>query len=250
MDKTSLEKFNIISKLDSNPRLSQPRLFGKKLTRKALLIIIWHEILVGVILFILLIHSVSLNATDKIKYADEASEDQISCSDGALIVNDVTVLVPTDGNVKYNIAYSWGKDDRKYPTIPRSITASYRDDSDNILYDLTLYKDSFTPADKLKPGQNVSTWFRSWITGDDGKVKREQKDVGNIHGFLISTTGSSDEGEGSIYESSTYYFAVHTPDGITVYILEGNLYDRDSQKAMQAAMKSAMESISIKEQAA
>ena len=239
MDKTSLEKFNIISKLDSIPRLSQPRLFGKRLKRKGLLIIIWHEILVGVILFILLIHSVSLNATDKIKYADEASADQISCSDGALIVNDVTVLVPTDGNVKYNIAYSWGKDDRKYPT-----------DDDNILYDLTLYKDSFTPADKLKPGQNVSTWFRSWITGDDGKVKREQKDVGNIHGFLISTTGSSDEGEGSIYESSTYYFAVHTPDGITVYILEGNLYDRDSQKAMQAAMKSAMESISIKEQAA
>lgn len=250
MDKNSQEKLNLISRLDRVSRLGRPTFLGRRLRRKDLLFIICIEILLGVIMFIILAHSVSLNATDKINYADDSAGDSISCSDGALIVNDVTVHVPTDGNVQYNISYSWGKDDRKFPTIPRSITASYRDENDAVLYDLSLYKDSFTPARQLKPGQNPATWFNSWKAGEEGNVRREKMDSGSIHGFLISTTGSGDENDSSIYESSTYYFVVRTPAGVTVYVLEGNLYDRGSQEAMQKAMQSAIDSIELKEQAA
>ena len=252
MDKMTKDNIinRLISKFDNNPRLGQPKFFGRRFRRKELLLLIVEELIVGVIMIGLLLHSVSLNSQDKINYADADAADEISASDGALIVNDVTVSVPADGNVSYNISYSWSKDDRKYPTIPRSITASYRNDDGKVLYDLSLYKDSFVPAKNRKPGQNAASWFKKWKTGEEGNVKREKLDSGNIPGFLISTTGSEDDTGSAIYESSTYYFAIETDAGIGVYVLEGNLYDNDSREVMQKAMKSAIDSISIKEQAA
>ena len=271
---------------DSAP--ASHKLSLKELSKKSRIAIFIAEIILGVILLVFLLQSISLNSSEKINYADSSSTDDISCSDGVLIVNDVSVKVPTDNNVSYNIAYVWGEEDQNYPTIPRSITASYRGDDGTPLYDLTLYKDSFTPKKKIHRGRNAANWFDGWKTGVDGNVRYEKVEDDGISGFLISTVtednaiqgavsqeedaGSGDSGkspssdpsdesgdkntanetaenaeseESTIYESSTFYFAVMTHDGIYVYVLEGNLYNRSASETMLTAMQAAMHSILI-----
>ena len=212
--------------------------------RSKLIIVLCYEFVLGMVMLNILFDSVSLNTSEEIQYADQSGVDDIRCEEHTLIVNDVSVAVPPNENVSYNISYSWGEKDKKYPTIPRSITASYKNTKNVELYDISLYKESFTPKEKLKMGENEANWFNSWRTGKDGKSMRELKDTKNVHGFLIDTKDSDDEA--LVYENITYYFTVPSSDGVAVYVLESNLYNKKAQSQMQKAMNSAMNSIKTK----
>lgn len=224
-----------------NKKRKRKRIRIKK--RNKLIIIICYELVLGMIMINILMHSVSLNSSDEIQYADRGGVDDIRCEESTLIVNDVYVSVPPSENISYNISYSWGKNDKKYPSVPRSITALYKNKEGSDLYDISLYKESFTPNNKIKLGRNHANWFRGWKTGQDANIKREHKDTETVYGFLTDTV-STDE-DALVFENTLYYFTVPSDDGVAVYILEANLYNQHSKDDLKKAMSSAISSIKI-----
>ena len=109
---------------------------GRRLRRFLLL-----AIFAGIILMIFAVNQISMNVTlnsdDPIQYSEQA--DEISALEGSLIVNDVSVSVPTDANEEYSISYSWAEDDAKYPSVPQAITAVYPGEEDEKLLHLLQY---------------------------------------------------------------------------------------------------------------
>ena len=229
---------------EQKPKIQKKRKKRRISKRSKLLIILCYELIVGVIMLNIFLNSISLNSSEEIQYADQSGIDDIRYEENTLIVNNVNVTVPPDENVSYNISYSWGKNDKKYPTVPRSITASYKSKNDTELYDITLYKESLTPKEEIPPEKNEANWFGDWRTGRDGNSMRELKDTKNVHGILIDTKENDEDTH--IYENIRYYFTVPSDGGIAVYVLEGNLYNRKANEIMQKTMNSAIDSIKVK----
>ena len=170
--------------------------------------------------------------------------------DASVTVNDVSADVSTEGNVSYNISYTWGSEDTDFPSVPRAVTASYRSDENEPLYDISLYRDSFTPNSKIADGKTVDNWFDDWeVTGDDDSTHQPLQE-GDLHGFRITSNEDSKKANsGSIYTTSSFYFAVQEEDGVSVYVLEGILYDPGSLEECDKALSGSIRSITIKKQA-
>lgn len=235
------------------PAKVKPKKKAKKkkyLPKKSSTILVLIELALLVVCVSVFLRSVSFNRNDSMVYADPSQADDITCSDGRLHVNEVCADVPTDGNVSYNISYTWGSEDTDYPSVPRSVTASYVNDKGELLYDISLYRDSFTPNSKVEDGKTADNWFDNWEEVDDEVSTHRPLDAAELHGFqIISNKDLKNEDSGSIYTSSSFYFAVQEEDGISVYILEGILYNPEFLEAYEAALAGSIQSITIKEQA-
>ena len=217
----------------------------KRLSWKGGLLLVLVELVLVLFLAVILTQHISINSDEP--SLGPAFTDEISCSDGQLTVNTVSVSVPNDGGVSYSISYDWGKDDKDYPTTPKVAIASYPSDSGNPKYDITLYRDSFTPAKKVPAGKKPSNWFSDWKKVNDEYSKQAPKKYGDINGFEISTVGNDPEGS---FESTSFYFAVRTKEGVSVYVIEGLLYDKEAEKEFNKVLEDAITSIRTKKQAA
>lgn len=160
------------------------------------------------------------------QYADTQTKDKVSCTDGKLIFNNVTALVPSEGNVSYNISYSWAEDDVEYPSIPQAIIATYADDEGNTSFDISLYRDSFTPKEEIPEGKTYINWFSDWKSEQSENILKFPHRVGEIRGFCISNLDS--RSVSTDYRTITYYFTIPEKQGISVYTLEGVCYDPES----------------------
>lgn len=224
------------------------RAFPKRSKKTTALMIVLECILFAG-LFYLLTLNISVTPEEVVKDNGTGIVDDISCTDGNLIVNGVNVEVPTDKNVAYNVAYSWGEADTDYPTVPHSITATYHGEEDAQLYDISLYRDSFTPTAEIPEGKNAENWFSDWKVVEEGDVIQSTRDTSEVHGFLITANQdhnkNEEDQESPSYPTSTYYFTVQTADGISVYILEGILYDPASDEDFRAVFSKSLESISV-----
>ena len=188
------------------------------------------------------------SSSDKKESAVDSASDQvdkISCADGTLKVNNVSVTVPKE-NATYTISYTWGKDDKDQPTIPHAGTASYYNKDGKLLYDVTLYRDSFTKTKDIPEGKDASNWFSDWSTDDSENNLHKPMDSGSIHGFLLSSTEDSEgDSAGSTYSSTSYYFAVQDKKGLSIYVLEGILYDNASKDTYNELMDDCIKSIKV-----
>lgn len=228
-------------------KLPKIKLKRKPKDKRLMALIICIEVLIILLLVFMLSRVVSLNSNDSILFADNEYVDTINCKNGTLIVNNVNVAVPAGKNMKYNISYSWGKNDTEYPSVPHAATVAYCKQDDSILYDISLYRDSFVPDSEIPEGKNASNWF------DDWKVSRDASSAdGSVTGpfgssFLISSMGSEDDENPSEYGTSTFYFSVAEDKGVSVYILEGILYNNDARDVFQRQFKRSMSSVQIKQ---
>ena len=154
-DKPADEKQQAAKKRKSGKKkgLRLPSL--KNPSRRAMRILLLLEILFLSLVVLVFTRSVSLNKDDRILPADAGTKDTVSCMDGSLTVNNITTKVPSKGNVVYNIAYSWGKNDTDHPSVPHAAVATYSNDSGRSLFELSLYRDSYTPKRKIPKGKNL-----------------------------------------------------------------------------------------------
>ena len=226
--------------------LSLPSL--KNPSRRAMRILLLLEILFLSLVVLVFTRSVSLNKDDRILPADAGTKDTVSCMDGSLTVNNITTKVPSKGNVVYNIAYSWGKNDTDHPSVPHAAVATYSNDSGRSLFELSLYRDSYTPKRKVPKGKSASNWFEGWEQKNDENYKSSALKTGVFSGFLISGVEKGAESSSS-YSTSTYYFATETKKGVSVYVLEGVLYDPASSELFKKSFDYARTSLSFKDEA-
>lgn len=236
------------SKSPKLPKIPKPSGLIKRiraLGKKNGLLLVLVELILVLFLAVILTQHISLNSGGPT--SDSGFVDEISCADGQLSVNTVSVSVPAESGVSYSISYDWGKDDKDYPTVPKVAIASYHSDTGELKYDISLCRDSFTPAKKVPAGKKPSNWFSDWKNVDDGNSKQEPKKSGDINGFLITTVGNEPEGA---YETTEFYFAVRTKEGISVYVAEGLLYDKEYEKEFNKAMEDVIASVRTKKQAA
>ena len=234
-----------LPKLPKFPTLKDLKGRIKKMGRRQGILLVLVELILVLLLAVILSQHISINSGGS--SSDSDFTDEISCADGELNVNTVSVSVPTDAGVSYSISYDWGKDDKDFPTVPKVAIASYRSDSGDLKYDISLYRESFTPAKKIPEGKKPSNWFDDWKTVNDENSKQEPKKSGDINGFLVSTVGNEPEGA---YETTSFYFAVRTRDGVSVYVAEGLLYDKAAEKEFNKVMEDVIASIRTKKQAA
>lgn len=217
-----------------------------RLNKRPLLIILAAEIVLAFILVVLLSQLIALNPNKDILYTNKPFEDVISCDEGVLIVNSVSVTVPTNHDVTYNISYTWGKDDTDYPTIPQSITATYNENPEAPLYNITLYRESFTPFAEVSKGKDASNWFSDWTVLNDENVKHEPKIASNLKGFLITTTyPDPEQSPDSISESYSFYFVITGKNGYSVYVLDGLLYESSFSNEFKQVMDNSTQSITL-----
>ena len=220
----------------------------KNPSRRAMRILLLLEILFLSLVVLVFTRSVSLNKDDRILPADAGTKDTVSCMDGSLTVNNITTKVPSKGNVVYNIAYSWGKNDTDHPSAPHAAVATYSNDSGRSLFELSLYRDSYTPKRKVPKGKNAANWFEGWEQKNDENYKSSALKTGVFSGFLISGVEKGAESSSS-YSTSTYYFATETKKGVSVYVLEGVLYDPASSELFKKSFDYARTSLSFKDEA-
>ena len=220
----------------------------KNPSRKAMRILLLLEVLFLAAVVLVFTRSVSLNKDDRIRPADAGTKDTVSCMDGSLTVNNITTKVPSKGNVVYNIAYSWGKNDTDHPSVPHAAVATYSNDSGRSLFELSLYRDSYTPKKKVPNGKNAANWFEGWEQKNDENYKSSALKTGVFSGFLISGVEKGAESSSS-YSTSTYYFATETKKGVSVYVLEGVLYDPASSELFRKSFDYARTSLSFKDEA-
>lgn len=217
----------------------------KRSSKRNLVLLLCIELMCFLLLAFVLSRFVSFNTNTSIIFADEEYTDTVNCKNGNLIVNNVTVTVPSRENTRYNISYSWGKNDTDYPSVPHSATAAYCSKDGSFLYDISLYRDSFVPGSEMPSGKNASNWFDDWEI--DGENSEESTITGPFgSSFLISSLDKSDDDNSSNYETQTFYFTVPEDDGLSIYILEGILYDHNSQKDYMHDITKSMSSIQIK----
>lgn len=218
-----------------------------KLTKGTVFIIVLAECMLLIIALVVFSRSVSLNRDDDVAYADPTQVDAISCIDGELNVNNVSVGVPKDNNVSYAISYTWGPEDKDYPSVPHAVTASYFDEDNNPTYDISLYRSDVVTGKKIPKGKDANNWFSDWATDDTPTNLHTPKDAGSLHGFLVSSREEIQKDDsGKTYGSSSYYFALQSPEGVSIYILEGILYDKASVNAFDTVMEDCINAIKIK----
>ena len=220
----------------------------KNPSRRAMRILLLLEILFLSLVVLVFTRSVSLNKDNRILPADAGTIDTVSCMDGSLTVNNITTKVPSRGNVVYNIAYSWGKNDTDHPSVPHAAVATYSNDSGRSLFELSLYRDSYTPKRKVPKGKNAANWFEGWEQKNDENYKSSALKTGVFSGFILSGVEKGAESSSS-YSTSTYYFATETKKGVSVYVLEGVLYDQASSELFKKSFDYARTSLSFKDEA-
>ena len=111
------------------------------------------------------------------------------------------------------------------------------------LYEISLYKDSFTSEKKMPKGKNEKNWFSDWKTEKTEDAYKFAYKVGNTRGFCISTMDA--ESAPDDYRTYTYYFAVPENKGVAVYVLEGTCYDPESKDKFTTIIKNAINSIEV-----
>ena len=210
----------------------------------AIPIMIVEILLLATMVFILGNYShVALSAP--VKYADDTFADKVTCADGLLIYNKVSVEVPADGNVQYRVSYAWSEDDTDYPSIPNAIIASYRRENEEpVLYEIALYRNSFIPNAEIPQDKTADNWFSDWREEKTNQAFNFPYDVDEIKGFCISNIDANNAKEG--YGNYTYYFAVKETKGISIYTLEGTCYDSESLEEFKEIIKSSINSVSTK----
>ena len=214
----------------------------KGMSKKAAFFVFAIELFFALLLVSLLMKSVTINENEEIQYADSSATDKISCADGRLYVNNISASVPKEGNPEYDISYSWAESDTDYPTVPRAAIASYRNKEGDLLYEISLYKDSFTAKEDIPEGKDADNWFDDWKgNGEEGaKITGETVQAGKFKGFLVSPAEGVSSDSKAPY---TLYFAVKDKNGISVYILEGILHNEEAADSFKAAMDSCTKSL-------
>lgn len=216
-----------------------------RLSKGTVFIAVLAECMLLIIAIFVFTHSVSLNSDDDVVYSDPNQVDVITCADGTLNVNSVSVSVPPE-NATYNISYTWGRKDEDYPTVPHSVTSSYYGKDGNLMYDISLYRESLTKPADIPEGKDASNWFTDWATDDSETNLHKPLDSGSIHGFLVSSVEDIEEGAtGTTYGSTSYYFALQDEEGLSIYVLESILYDKASLEAYRKVMDDSIKSIKV-----
>lgn len=217
-----------------------------KLKKITLILILLTEFILILLLLTTVMRSAVLNRNDRIIFADNSHKDDISCADGKLTVNNVSANVPSTDNASYSISYSWAESDTDYPSIPRAALVSYNDKSSHLLYEISLYRDSFIPRREIPKGKNSSNWFDDWERSDskDESIKQMPYKTDKINGFLVSAVNTNSD-KASSYSVSSYYFATEDKKGISIYILEGVLYREGDKKKFEKVMENSFASIQI-----
>lgn len=216
-----------------------------RLSKGTIFIAVLAECMLLIIAIFVFTHSVSLNSDDDVVYSDPNQVDVITCADGTLNVNNVSVSVPPE-NATYNISYTWGRKDEDYPTVPHSVTSSYYGKDGNLMYDISLYRESLTKPADIPEGKDASNWFTDWATDDSETNLHKPMDSGSIHGFLVSSVEDIEEGAtGTTYGSTSYYFALQDEEGLSIYVLESILYDKASLEAYRKVMDDSIKSIKV-----
>ena len=215
-----------------------------KLKRSFLLLAIFA----GIALMVFAVNQISMNVTinsdDPIQYSEQA--DEISALEGSLIVNDVSVSVPTGESEEYSISYAWAEDDEKYPSVPKAITAVYPGEEGEKLYTISLYRSETIKKKDIPKGKKASNWFDDWETVTEGDVLQKPLKSGSINGFYIFPQMSEDgAGTASGYNDYSYYFAVKERGGISIYIIEGVCLDESNVTAFSRIMDTCIKSITI-----
>ena len=187
--------------------------------------------------------SARLNADDPIAYS--TSNDDISCTQGVLKVNDVRVSVPSDGKEEYSISYSWAEEDLEYPSVPHAITAIYYDESGEEpapLYSISLYRNDTITASSIPEGKNAGNWFDDWPIEADDIVRQELRKTDSVSGFYIYPERTPPDAEAaSDYNNYSYYFAVEGNKCINIYVLEGEWLSTDAEKNKDDIMPEIMD---------
>ena len=224
----------------------------KKRNKKLAAGVIFFEVVIAVVLLVLLYQNMALNSQENVTYADESFIDDIKFDNGKLSVNNVSVEVPTNNNVTYNISYAWAKDDEEYPSVPHVATASYgKKDGSVAYYDISLYRDSYVEKDDIPEGKTADNWFDDWEVGSGKTSSPRFEDVDKIHGYYVSTIDSKeDSASGDEYRVVSYYVATEAKDGIAVYILEGILYEPELSDDFLKVFDKCMSSMKIDKKAA
>jgi hypothetical protein len=226
---------------------------SRKVQKRIAISILALEAIIFVVAMNLLTQYVTINDKKDNTYTDTAIVDEISCDSGRISVNNVSTSVPINNNVDYNISYAWAETDTEHPSIPRAVTASYYADEEKTqpLFEITLFRESFTPKSEIPKDKDTSNWFDSWKTSDDVHGHSNFETQNDIKGYYITTinTPSEQDPNPSSYKSTDYYFAAKLKDGIAVYVLEGILYDKDRQKDYEEVYSKALSSLKINQQA-
>ena len=222
---------------------SKRRARSIKFSSRVLVISVIVELLIAAAAILAITQLVSLNKDDEIIFADSQHQDEISCSNGMLNVNDVSANVPAGNGVSYSISYSWGSEDTEYPSVPHAATASYASEDGTLLYDISLYRDSFTPKAEISEGTDETNWFDDWQEEKTSTTSQRSYKAKNFDGFMITSIDRDSDGRGTAYKTSSFYFAVPSDDGISIYILEGVLYDKGSDDSFKRAMSQGLHTL-------
>ena len=223
---------------------------------KVMAVILICELFVLLLVVNIISQSVVLNDDDEQIIGESGVADEVSCSEGLLAVNKVSVAVPEGENVSYDIAYSWGSEDSDYPSVPHAAIASFAGENGKTAYDISLYRDSYVAKADIPKGKNADNWFDDWEPSESGDADpsgsedadpaNSQKCVtaGDINGFLIAATEQDDSDSfSSEFSVRTFYFAQEQKDGLAVYILEGNLYDPQRLDEFETVFANCMKTI-------
>ncbi len=156
----------------------------------------------------------SFNSGNVDKYADAKNIPVVTADYGSLVFDSVRVSVPEKG-ASYAIGYDWAKNDKDYPSVPSSASAYYTDDSDNVLYEVMLYRDKVTPKDNNGNKYSLDMWFDEWTQGSKGSDSQKAYKTPDTKGFLIQTgseAASSDEEASDAAQGETNDKEDKTPD--------------------------------------
>lgn len=223
------------------------RIRGVRISKKLSIVILLLEVLLLVGITVTFIKYSRADYQKPEKHAEITSGTKISCSDGLLRADRVSVKVPSAGNVAYSVAYTWAESDKKYPSIPYAAVASYHKSEEEPAYEISLYRETFIPKDKIPKGKTAGNWFSDWKEKDADGVIEKHLDSGKVHGFLISNLKGSTIN--SDYRSYTYTFTVKEKKGISIYVIEGVCYDSESLDEFSKIMDEAVASIAISKSA-
>ena len=235
----------------------EPKAARKPVSPRRKRILIRQSILLAipVILLILTIANIiyynsPLNTDDPIMFADETAVDDVSCSSGTLIVNDVSVDVPADGSEVYSISYTWAKDDKEYPSVPYASVVSYPGKDGSTAYEISLYRNDTIKKEALPSGKTSDNWFDSWDATSTDDVVQEARRSGDINGFYIHPVNPAEiedeeDPDSMSYNTYTYYFAVQNKQGISVYVLEGVCHDPEKAKDFVRIFEKSIQKIKV-----
>lgn len=188
---------------------------------------------------------VSINSNDPIQYSEV--QDDISCSDGLLRINNVSVSIPSNGKEKYSISYSWSAEDTEYPSTPHAITAIYPSKKGSDLYSLSLYRNETIPEQDIPAGKAADNWFDDWKKVSDEDVVEKPLNSKTVSGYYIAPAQrEAGANAGGDYNNYSYYFSVADEKGINIYVLEGICLDDENDIDLTSVMNDCIQTIAIK----